>query len=51
MTNNESVVGPDQKRLPQGGWNLLESGLGSGTETNAASRQSVVGAGVMREQN
>ena len=48
MTNNESVVGPDQKRLPQGGWNLLESGLGSGTETNAASRQSVVGAGVMR---
>ena len=40
MTNNESVVGPDQKRLPQGGWNLLESG--------AANRQSTVGAGVMR---
>ena len=48
MANNESTVGPDQKRLPQGGWNLLESGLGSGTETDAASRQSTVGAGAMR---
>ena len=48
MANNESTVGPDQKRLPQGGWNLLESGLGSDTETDAVSRQSTVGAGVMR---
>lgn len=48
MANNESTVGPDQKRLPQGGWNLLESGLGSDTETDAVSRQSTVGAGAMR---
>lgn len=47
MTNNESVVGPDQKRLPQGGWNLLESGLSSDAESGAANRQSTVGAGVM----
>lgn len=48
MTNNESVVGPDQKRLPQGGWNLLESGLNSDAESGAANRQSTVGAGAMR---
>lgn len=48
MTNNESIVGPDQKRLPQGGWNLLESGLNSDAESGAANRQSTVGAGVMR---
>lgn len=49
MTNNESVVGPDRKRLPQGGWELLESGLGSSdAESGAANRQSTVGAGVMR---
>lgn len=48
MTNNESVVGPDQKRLPQGGWNLLESGLSSDAESGAANRHSTVGAGAMR---
>lgn len=48
MTNNESVIGPDQKRLPQGGWNLLESGLSSDAESGAANRHSTVGAGVMR---
>lgn len=48
MANNESVVGPDQKRLPQGGWSLLESGLSSDAESGAANRQSTVGAGVMR---
>ena len=48
MTNNESVVGPDQKRLPQGGWSLLESGLSSDAESGAANRHSTVGAGVMR---
>ena len=48
MTNNESVVGPDQKRLPQGGWKLLESGLSSDAESGAANRHSTVGAGAMR---
>ena len=49
MTNNESVVGPDRKRLPQGGWELLESGLDSSdAESGAANRRNVVGAGVMR---
>ena len=48
MANNESTVGPDQKRLPQGGWNLLESGLNSDAESGAANRQSTVGAGAMR---
>lgn len=48
MTNNESVVGPDRKRLPQGGWELLESGLDSSdAESGAANRRNVVGAGVM----
>ena len=48
MTNNESVVGPDQKRLPQGGWSLLESGLSPDAESGVANRQSTVGAGAMR---
>lgn len=48
MTNNESVVGPDRKRLPQGGWKLLESGLSSDAESGAANRHSTVGAGAMR---
>ena len=49
MTNNESVVGSDRKRLPQGGWELLESGLDSSdAESGAANRRNVVGAGVMR---
>ena len=49
MANNEDMVSPDQRRLPQGGWELLESGLDSSdAESGAANRRNVVGAGVMR---
>lgn len=48
MANNEDMVSPDQRRLPQGGWGLLESGLSLYTESGAANRHSTVGAGAMR---
>jgi len=49
MTNNEDMVSPNQRRLPQGGWELLGSGLDSSdAESGAANRRNVVGAGVMR---
>lgn len=48
MANNEDMVSPDQRRLPQGGWGLLESGLSLYAESGAANRHSTVGAGAMR---
>ena len=42
MANNEDMVSPDQRRLPQGGWGLLESGLSLYAESGAANRHSTV---------
>lgn len=48
MANNEDMVSLDQRRLPQGGWGLLESGLSLYAESGAANRHSTVGTGAMR---